>query len=161
MERHVQEFNYFLFDSFDELSEADQILMQEAIAARKNAYAPYSKFQVGAAVILKNGQIVIGNNQENASYPAGVCAERVAILQAVAKYSDTIIKAVAISATSVNGVVDKPVSSCGICRQSMAEYEQKQNSPIKILMMGETGPVIKCDSVLHLLPFAFDSSFLK
>lgn len=160
MEKRRQEFEYLLFDSFEELSSEHQILMRQAIDARKDAYAPYSKFQVGAAVALKNGETISGSNQENASYPAGVCAERVAILYAGAKYPGIEIMAIAISATSENHQVDKPVSSCGICRQTMAEFEQKQNGPIQILMMGETGPVIQCDSVLDLIPFAFDSSFL-
>lgn len=161
MEKHKNEFEYSLYDSFDELPTSDKTLMQSAIDARKNAYAPYSNFQVGAAVLLENGKTVIGNNQENASYPAGVCAERVAILHAGAKYPGITVKAIAISATSKAKQVDRPVSSCGICRQSMAEYEQKQKTPIEILMMGEIGQVIKCNSVLHLIPFAFDNSFLK
>ena len=161
MEKHKNEFEYSLYHSFDELPVADKNLMQFAIDARKNAYAPYSNFQVGAAVLLENGKTVIGSNQENASYPAGVCAERVAILHAGAKYPGIKVKAIAISATSNTNPIDRPVSSCGICRQSMAEYEQKQKTPIEILMMGEIGQVIKCDSVLHLIPFAFDNSFLK
>lgn len=161
MEKHKNEFEYLVYDNFDELEETSKILMQSAIAARKDAYAPYSNFQVGAAVLLENGKTVIGNNQENASYPVGVCAERVAILHAGAKYPGVGIKTIAISATSTNYQVNKPVSSCGICRQSMAEYEQRQKAPIEILMMGEVGPIIKCNSVLDLIPFAFDSSFLK
>jgi len=161
MEKHKNEFEYSLYDSFDELLAADKTLMQSAIDARKNAYAPYSNFQVGTAVLLENGITIIGNNQENASYPAGVCAERVALLYAGARYPGITVKAIAISATSNTNPVDRPVSSCGICRQSMAEYEQKQKTPIEIFMMGEIGQVIKCDSVLHLIPFAFDNSFLK
>ncbi|MRI01708.1 cytidine deaminase [Kriegella sp. EG-1] len=160
MQKRKLEFNYTMFDSLEELSSKQQHLMQCAISARENAYAPYSKFKVGAAVILSNGEIVIGSNQENASYPAGVCAERVAMLYASAKFPDIKIEAIAITATSINHKVDSPVTSCGICRQSMAEYEQKQKFPIEILMMGEIGQVIQCDSVLDLIPFAFDSSFL-
>jgi len=160
MKKRKQEFEYTLFDSGEGLSSENKSLMGIAIAARKGAYAPYSKFKVGAAVLLENGKTVIGSNQENASYPAGVCAERVAMMYAGAKYPDFEIKAIAISATSENHQVDKPVSSCGICRQTMAEYEQKQKGPIEILMMGETGAIIKCDSTLDLIPFAFDSSFL-
>ncbi|MGI9552237.1 MAG: cytidine deaminase [Aurantibacter sp.] len=161
MKKHKNEFEYFVYDNFEELSEADKILMKSAIAARNDAYAPYSNFQVGVAVLLENGETVIGNNQENASYPAGVCAERVAILHAGAKYPGIMIKAIAISATSTSYQVNRPVSSCGICRQTMAEFEQKQKAPIEILMSGEIGPVIKCNSVLDLIPFAFDGSFLK
>ncbi len=160
MQKRKQEFEYLQYDSFDELSSGDQMLMQSAIEARKNAYAPYSNFQVGAAVLLENGKTVIGSNQENASYPAGVCAERVAILQAGAKFPDVKVIGIAISATSKSKEVLRPVSSCGICRQTMAEYEQKQRTPIPILMMGESGPVIKCNSVLDLIPFAFDNTYL-
>ncbi len=160
MEKKRQAFEYTLFDSLEELSSEYRLLMNSAIETRSNAYAPYSKFRVGAAILLENGETVIGNNQENASYPAGVCAERVAMMYASASYPEVAIKAIAISATSENHQVVEPVSSCGICRQTMAEYEQKQKGPIEILMMGETGSIIKCDSVLDLLPFAFDSSFL-
>ncbi|MEO9891860.1 cytidine deaminase [Aurantibacter sp.] len=160
MQKRKLEFNYTMFNAFEELSSEQQKLMQSAISARENAYAPYSKFQVGAAVLLNNDEIVIGSNQENASYPAGVCAERVAMLYAGAKYPGIKINAIAITASSNNHKVDTPVTSCGICRQSMAEYEQKQKAPIEILMMGEIGQVIHCDSVLDLIPFAFDSSFL-
>ncbi|MBM1104610.1 cytidine deaminase [Aurantibacter crassamenti] len=160
MQKRKLVFDYNLFDSIEELSSVQQKLMHSAIAARKDAYAPYSKFHVGAAVLLKNGKTVIGSNQENASYPAGVCAERVAILYAGAKYPGVAIVAIAITATSKNHKVDAPVTSCGICRQSMAEYEQKQKTPIEILMMGEIGQVIQCNSVLDLIPFAFDSAFL-
>ncbi|QWX85726.1 cytidine deaminase [Cellulophaga sp. HaHaR_3_176] len=134
--------------------------MISAVEARKNAYAPYSNFQVGAAVLLENGEVVIGSNQENAAYPSGLCAERVAIYHASAKYPNVIIKAVAISATSKNYVVDSPAAPCGNCRQSMIEYEQKQKLPIKILLMGEKGEVLKIDSLLDILPLAFNSSFL-
>lgn len=161
MKKQKHEIEYLVYDGVDELSRTDQMLMQTAVAARKNAYAPYSNFHVGAAVLLANGETIIGNNQENASYPAGVCAERVAILHAGAKYPSVTIRAIAISATSTLNQVDRPVSSCGICRQTMAEYEQKQKTPIELLMMGEIGAIIKCSSVLDLIPFAFDSTYLK
>jgi len=160
MEKRTYGFDYIVYDSLEELSFEYQDLMRSAVSSRKNAYAPYSKFQVGAAVLLENGVTVIGSNQENASYPAGVCAERVAVLHAGAKHPGVAIRAIAISATSEKHQVTKPVSSCGICRQTMAEFEQKQKKPITILMMGEVGPIIQCDSVLDLIPFAFDSSFL-
>ena len=135
--------------------------MNQAIAARANAYAPYSNFHVGAAVLLANGEVVIGNNQENASYPSGLCAERVAIFQAGAKYPGITIKAVAITATSKNYVVEEPAAPCGNCRQSMIEYEQKQKSAIAILLMGEKGEVIKIKSLADILPLAFSNFFLE
>ncbi|MGB6152811.1 MAG: cytidine deaminase [Pricia sp.] len=160
MQKQRVSFEMTVFDGLAELSEKDQVLMSKAVEARKNAYAPYSNFQVGAAVLLENGQVVIGNNQENACYPSGLCAERVAIFQAGALYPNVSIKAVAITATSKNYIVDTPAAPCGNCRQAMLEYETKQKKPIKILMMGQTGKVIECDAIADILPLGFDSSFL-
>ncbi len=160
MQKQKLSFELTIFDDLAELSENDQNLMSKAIAARKNAYAPYSNFQVGAAVLMENGKTVIGSNQENASYPSGLCAERVAIFQAGALYPGIQIKAVAITATSKNHVVDSPAAPCGNCRQSMLEYETKQKKPIKLFMMGETGKVLQCNSIADILPLGFDSSFL-
>ncbi|MDL5513747.1 cytidine deaminase [Arenibacter sp. M-2] len=153
-------FDLMVYESVDELEKEDQILMIEAVKARNNAYSPYSKFNVGAAVLLDNDEIVIGNNQENASYPSGLCAERVAIFYASAKFPGIGIKAIAISATSKNFVVDKPAAPCGNCRQSISEYEIKQLRPISIIMSGETGEILKCKSVSDILPLAFSSAFL-
>lgn len=154
-------FELEIYDSLEELSEGLQNLMLKAVEARKNAYAPYSNFQVGAALLLENGEIVIGNNQENACYPAGLCAERVAIFQAGAKFPNVLIKSIAISATSMNYQVDTPAAPCGSCRQSMSEYEVKQKQAIQLVMMGEIGEVMKCNSISDILPLAFTNSFLK
>ena len=135
--------------------------MNRAIQARENAYAPYSNFKVGAAVLMENGEVVIGSNQENASYPSGLCAERVAVFQAGAKYPGLTIEAIAITAASDHYLVNQPAGPCGNCRQSIAEYEQKQKSPIRILLMGEKGTVIKCNAISDILPLAFNNSFLK
>ncbi|WP_420320258.1 cytidine deaminase [Flagellimonas sp.] len=153
-------FELSIYDDAYELSQMEQKLLKEAELARENAYAPYSNFKVGAAVLLENGEIVIGNNQENSSYPSGLCAERVAVFQAGAKFPGVTIKSIAISATSNNYVVDKPAGPCGNCRQSIIEYEQKQESPISILLRGEVGPVFKCNSISDILPLAFSRSFL-
>ncbi|WP_299535119.1 cytidine deaminase [Ulvibacterium sp.] len=153
-------FELQVFDTIDELSQEGQELMQKAVAARKNAYAPYSNFQVGAAVLLENGKVVIGNNQENASFPSGLCAERVAVFQAGAKYPGETIKAIAISAASNKYTVDKPAAPCGNCRQSISEYEVRQKSPIELFLMGEIGQIIWCASIADILPLAFDTSFL-
>ena len=161
MKKHQLVFNYAIYPSIEKLEKVDLDLMQIAIEARKNAYAPYSNFQVGAAVLLDNGEIVIGNNQENAAFPSGLCAERVAIYQASARFPNVVIKKVAITATSKNYVVEKAAAPCGNCRQSMIEYEQKQNQPIEVLLMGEIGEVLKINSILDILPLAFDNSFLK
>ena len=153
-------FELLIFESLQELSVADRELMKEAIKAREHAYSPYSKFNVGAALLLENGEVVTGSNQENASYPSGLCAERVAIFYASSKFPEVPIKAIAISAASQNYVVDKPAAPCGNCRQAISEYEIKQQSPIPIIMSGETGEILKCQSVSDILPLAFNSSFL-
>ena len=149
-----------LYNDISELNEEDKYLMNKAIEARGKAYAPYSKFSVGAALLLDNGVIVLGNNQENAAYPSGMCAERVAIWRAGSEYPDMKVLKLAISASSSNSKVDKPVGPCGACRQSLSEYEIKQKQPFPILFMGEVGEIIKTDSLDALLPFSFDSSYL-
>lgn len=160
MKKIKSDFEFIVYDSFEELSVEEQKLMSIAVEARGNAYAPYSNFMVGAAMVLENDEVVIGNNQENASYPAGLCAERVAIFQAGAKYPGVAITTIAITATSKKHKVSNPIAPCGNCRQAIMEYEQKQANPIGIIFMGETGKIIKCSSIADLLPFAFDNSFL-
>ncbi|MGW9687287.1 cytidine deaminase [Flagellimonas sp. 2504JD1-5] len=160
MQKKQVGFELTIYDDAHELSQTEQKLLSEAEQARENAYSPYSNFKVGAAVLLANGEVVIGNNQENSSYPSGLCAERVAVFQAGAKYPGVAIKSIAISATSNGYVVDKPAGPCGNCRQSIIEYEQKQKSPISVLLRGEVGPIFKCDSINDILPLAFSSSFL-
>jgi len=149
-----------VFNDLSELPDHIQKLMNSAVEVRKNAYAPYSKFNVGAALLLNNQQTVIGSNQENASYPSGLCAERTAIYAAGAQYPEAKIEALAITATSQNHQVTEPIAPCGACRQAIAEYEKKQNSPIAIYFMGETGKIIKVDALLDILPLAFDNKFL-
>lgn len=154
------EIQYEIFESLAELPAEIQDLMHKAQEARENAYAPYSHFKVGAAIRLSSGTITIGNNQENAAYPSGLCAERVAIFYAGAKYPKETVVAMAISARSQNRILNQPIGSCGACRQSMAEYEQKQKSPIAIYFMGETGKIVKVASVMDLLPLGFDATYL-
>lgn len=149
-----------VFNEVAELSSEDKMLMDKAIDAREKAYAPYSKFKVGAALLLENNQIVLGNNQENAAYPSGMCAERVAIWKAGSEFPDVKIMKLAISASSLITKVDKPVGPCGACRQSLSEYEIKQKQPFEVLFMGEVGEIVKTESLLSLLPFSFDSSYL-
>jgi cytidine deaminase len=151
---------YILYDSIAELEPDVQKLMQKAIEARTKAYAPYSKFSVGAALLLDNGKIIKGSNQENAAYPNGLCAERVAIFSAHSNYPDNIILKLAISASSALKIVDQPVSPCGSCRQAIAEYEGNQNKAIQIYFMGETGNIIEVNALKDLLPLSFDKSFL-
>ncbi len=160
MEKKKIGFELLIFEDETELSQNDQKLLQDASEARENAYAPYSKFKVGAAVLLENGEVVIGNNQENASYPSGLCAERVAIFHAGAKYPGVAVKSIAISASSSKHEVGVPAAPCGNCRQSIMEYEQKQNTPISLLLRSEKGPIYKCSSMADILPLAFNNSFL-
>ena len=134
--------------------------MSKAVEARKTAYAPYSHFHVGAAIILDNGQIAIGSNQENAAYPSGLCAERVAIFHAGALYPNAKMVAIAISAASESNQTTAPIPPCGACRQSIAEYEIRQDQDIEIYFMGEIGAVYKSNSLKNLLPFSFDKKFL-
>ena len=151
---------FSVFETVLELPSDIQNLMTQAITVRKNAYAPYSKFKVGAALLLDNGQLVLGSNQENAAYPSGLCAERVAIFQAGAIYPDAKILKMAITAASDNSQTTAPIPPCGSCRQSIAEYEIKQDFPIEIYFMGEIGVIYKSDSLKNLLPFMFDKKFL-
>lgn len=148
------------YESIHELEQQDQELMQQAITIRKNAYAPYSKFRVGAALLLENGTIVLGSNQENAAFPSGLCAERTAIFQAGALYPNQRIRKIAISATSDLKVTNHPIPPCGACRQSILEYEVKQAQPIEMFFMGAEGIVCYSPSLLNMLPFHFDAKSL-
>jgi len=152
--------SFLVYDSIKELSNEVQDLMEQAIEIRKKAYAPYSKFRVGAALLLDNGKIVLGSNQENAAYPSGLCAERVAIFYAGSVYPEAKILKMAITAASDNNQTKAPIPPCGSCRQSIAEYEIKQETPIEIYFMGEIGEVYKSTSLKNLLPFMFDKKFL-
>ena len=110
--------------------------------------------------MLENGEIVLGNNQENAAYPSGLCAERVAVFYAGATFPGVKIKKLAISASSTISRVDKPIGPCGACRQALSEYEIKQKQPFPLIFMGEFGEIVKTPSLLSLLPFSFDNSYL-
>ena len=149
-----------VFNNFDELPTDIQPLMTNATAIRKKAYAPYSQFRVGVAILLDNGKVVLGSNQENAAYPSGLCAERVAIFYAGANYPDAKILKIAITATSDLNSNTTPIPPCGACRQSIYEYEFNQESSIEIYFMGEFGEIYKSDSLKNLLPFSFDKNFL-
>lgn len=150
-----------MYDSIEELPKDEQELMLEAKRALNQAYAVYSGFKVGAGLLLEDGQIVIGNNQENIAFPSSLCAERVALYYCKANHPDKAVKKIAISAHSHNEVLSEPVSPCGSCRQVMAEYERLQDEPMKVILMGETGRVATFDTVAELLPFAFITEALN
>ncbi len=149
-----------VYNTMKELPVSIQQLFTKAQQARDTAYAPYSHFKVGVAVALNNGEIVQGSNQENAAYPSGLCAERVAVFYAGATYPNATISTLVITVKAEDKIVSNPVAPCGACRQSLAEYEVKQNAPIQIYFMGETGKIIKVASVKDLLPLVFDNSYL-
>lgn len=155
--------DYTVYEDEKELAvqaPADALLLLQAHEAAKNSYAPYSKFHVGAAVRLANGAIVKGNNIENAAYPSGLCAERVALFAAQAQYPDVHVEALAITACSEITKVTDPVAPCGACRQVMVETEQRYGSPMRIICQGHTGPVFVFNGVEALMPFIFLTKFL-
>jgi len=155
------EFNYELLDHVGLLSDADQTLLNAAIKATKTAYAPYSNFKVGAAAILSTGQIVIGSNQESASFPVGICAERTLLNSVGSQYPEATILTMAISYDPMNKPSVAPISPCGMCRQSLLDYENRYHAPIKIILAGQSGQVMVIPSASHLLPFGFDGSILR
>jgi len=144
-----------------ELSVKDADLLNIASQAALNAYAPYSHFKVGAAILLQNGHIISGNNQENAVFPSGMCAERVALFYAGSQFPETPIEKIAITAIGSEKKVTQPVPPCGNCRQALLEYEIKFGKPIEVIMSGEKGEVFIVKSVAELLPLSFSSGFLE
>lgn len=148
------------YGGIEELSESDRELFMLAVEARDKAYAPYSKFSVGAALRLDNDLIITGNNQENAAYPSGMCAERIAVWSALSQYPETKITKLFITARSDKREVNRPVSPCGSCRQTLAEYEIRQKQPMEVYFTGETGIILKAASVRDLLPFMFDNTLI-
>ena len=146
--------------SKEDLSLQENELMQQAFEARSKAYAPYSNFTVGVAILLDNGVIVQGSNQENAAYPSGLCAERVAIYYAGANYPTAKMVKMFITASPQDRNLQEPIPPCGSCRQAIAEYEMKQDIPIEIFFMGAEGPIYKSDSLKNILPLVFDKNHL-
>lgn len=155
------EFEFEQLEEIQFLSVADGTLLKAARNATKTAYAPYSKFKVGAAALLSNGQIVIGSNQESASYPVGICAERTLLNSIGSQFSSESIIAMAISYDTDKAACDEPISPCGMCRQSLLDFENRYQSPIKIILAGQSGPIMVFDAAKNLLPFGFNGSILK
>lgn len=150
-------FTYELYEKWENLTDCDRELLQQALQSSSNAYAPYSHFPVGACLRLEDGTFVYGNNQENASYPQGLCAERVALFAASAQHPGKRIEALALIAPKCEDVL----SPCGACRQVLLEYEQRQQSSIRIIMGSMTGKVIAVSCAEHLLPFCFSKENLS
>lgn len=154
------EFEYEVYHDINELKNEDANLLTKARAVTKQAYAPYSNFFVGATAKLANGEIVSGTNQENASYPVGICAERVLLGNAATLYPGVGIDTVAISYDSKDIKSDHPISPCGMCRQSLLEYETRTDKPIRLILAGQEGNIIVVKTASFLLPFAFTSGEL-
>ena len=148
------------YNSLAELDKKYQELIQKAKEAAKTAYAPYSEFNVGAAVLLENGEIIQGNNQENAAYPSGLCAERVAIFYANSKYPNVAIKAIAVTANTEKGFIKEPIPPCGSCLQVMLESEKRSDNSIQVLLYGQD-KITVADSIKQFLPVNFNKDMLK
>ena len=155
------QFSYEMLSSSLDLASEDAALLEAARAVTGQAYAPYSQFQVGAAARMQNDQVVLGSNQENASYPVGICAERVLLGNAATLFPGMPIDTLAISYAGQSGANDQPLSPCGMCRQSLLEFENRTQQPIRIILSGQSGPVLIMDTAAVLLPFAFTGKELK
>lgn len=160
MKKEEYSFSFEVYDSIDELTEQDAWLLSEAREVTQNAYAPYSHFKVGAIAKLDNGETVAGSNQENASFPVGLCAERVLLASAASLFPKIPIEAMAISYHNENGDSSHPISPCGMCRQSLLEYESRVHQPIRIILGGLSGKVYIIDKASMLLPLSFTAADL-
>ncbi len=147
------------YDSIEEFNEVEKRLINKSKEAVKNAYAPYSKFNVGAAVLLANGEIISGTNQENAAYPSGLCAERVAIFYANSKFPEIPVKAIAVTAFTNNKFIETPIPPCGSCRQVIVETQTRFKTPIKIYLVSKN-KITVIEDAKTLLPINFDEHFL-
>ena len=154
-------FTYQRLNSSDELSKDDQNLLEQARKATSQAYAPYSNFHVSAVAKMKTGEIVKGTNQENASYPVGICAERVLLSTISSMFPNIALETMAISYDNKNGKSNHAISPCGMCRQALVEYEGRVGEPIKLIMSGQEGEVIVLETARTLLPFSFSVEDMK
>ena len=150
-----------VFENAEHLSAADKSLLEEARTVTSKAYAPYSNFLVGAVAQLSDGHVVSGTNQENASFPVGICAERTLLASAAMLFEGIPIKTMAIAYHNLKGTSDKPVSPCGMCRQAIHEYEERTKTAIRIILSGMEGPVYIIEKASSLLPLSFDGSELR
>jgi cytidine deaminase len=150
-------FSYTIFKATSELSDEDAGLIDKARRQTSLAYAPYSNFHVSAVALMENGEMVTGTNQENASYPVAICAERVLLGTVANLFPEMPVKTIAISYNSDLVKCDYPISPCGMCRQALAEYESRLNKPIRLLLTGQTGDIFLINVASHLLPLAFSS----
>ena len=145
---------------YNELNEEDRKLIDSAKDATRRSYAPYSKFSVGAAALLANGETVTGTNQENAAYPSGLCAERTTLFYANSQYPDQAVKTLAIAARTENDFLDSPIPPCGACRQVILETEKRYNQPIRILLYGKEN-IYLIEGIESLLPLSFSKKDME
>jgi cytidine deaminase len=155
MKKKQYNFEFEVYDSIDYLPKDNAALLHKAREATKYAYAPYSNFFVGAAAKLKDGTIVVGSNQENASFPVGICAERVLLSAISSQHPAEAIETIAVSYDNRNGESNEPISPCGVCRQTLFEYEQRQQKAIRLILGGMNGEVYIIEKAGMLLPLSF------
>lgn len=161
MNKAEYHFTYLEHDSVEDMNQEDAALVNAARTVTENAYAPYSNFHVGAVASLKNGARVSGTNQENASFPVTICAERVLLSVAATEHPGVAIDTIAVSYNNIKGQSAKPISPCGMCRQSLNEYETRLGQPIRLLLSGQSGKVYVIESVSQLLPLSFGSKDME
>ncbi len=150
--------SYRIYEGVEALREEEQRLWQSAKEALRTSYSPYSDFPVGAALLLDNGSVVTGSNQENAAFPSGICAERVAVWKAAT--ADPSRRFQALALTTVANTGSAPISPCGSCRQVLSEFEERSGDPLRVLFPGGNGNIIAIDRVRDLLPFPFKTASL-
>lgn len=144
-----------VYASLSELNAEDAALLEAARDTTRFAYAPYSNFFVGAAGLLANGKIVTGSNQENAAYPVGICAERVLLSAVASQFPGEPVHTMAVSYRNINGESSKPISPCGVCRQTLVEYQERTKTPIRMILGGMSGEVYVIENAKQLLPLSF------
>ena len=152
---------YNAYSSKDELDQVSRDLLNSAEECMQKAYAVYSGFYVGAALLLDSGEVITGNNQENIAFPSSMCAERVALYFCKANFPNAKVMKIAISARSSEGVLYDSITPCGACRQVMSEYERIQNENMQVILKAEAGEILVFDSVTNLLPLAFESETIN
>ena len=160
MQNKKLEISYQLFQSKDELPTDEAALLASAMEATEAAYAPFSEFRVGCAVLLDSGEIILGNNQENRAYPSGLCAERTALFFIGSQNKGKLIRKIAIRVRSDRKTIQTPAMPCGACRQVLSEHEDRHQQPIRLLLQGETGEILCFASAKDLLPFSFSAKDL-
>lgn len=160
MKEKILSISLKIYQQEAELSAIDRQLLAKATEQLRFAYAPYSQFQVGAALLLANGEIITGNNVENAAYPMCLCAEQTAIGAAASRFPDVPIVSLAVTVYNEKKRIDTPAGPCGSCRQIISEAEDRHQQKISIIMRGESGPIYKLQSAKDLLPISFSGAFL-